>query len=100
MEQAANIPMTAQAKEITCTFLNLLKFLHQSGVQPRNKMIKVYPEIRLRAAGRALDRLADKTIIPVSQRAGHDPIMEPSHVRAVNFQNPAAGGRKKHVRQA
>src|SRR6476620_2424669 len=74
--------------------------ISQRDLQPWNKMIWVHFKIRLRAVGRGLDRLADETIITVSQRAGHDPIMEPSDVRPVNLQNPAASGRKKYVRQA
>src|SRR5262249_37698427 len=100
MKQAMNIPTTADAEQMPQTFSNWLKILYQSGVQPWNKVIRVHFKIRLRAVGRGLDRLADETIITVSKRAGHDPIMEPSDVRPVNLQNPAAGGRKKYVRQA
>src|SRR6476620_6453467 len=74
--------------------------IFQRDLQPCEKLFQIDPEIRLRAVGRGLDRLADETIITVSQRAGHDPVMEPSDLRPVNLQNPAAGGRKKYVRQA
>src|SRR4051812_25668338 len=100
MKQAANIPVTAGAEQMTLTFSYWLKSLYQSGVHPRHKVIQVHFKIRFRAVCRSLDRLADETIITVPQRAGHDPIMKSGDIRAVNFQNPTAGGRKKYVRQA
>ena|SRR6476620_4804764 len=72
----------------------------QGDVQPREEISQIHFEIRLHTLVGRLECLADETIITVSQRAGHDPIMEPSDLRPVNLQNPAAGGRKKYVRQA
>src|SRR6188472_3624287 len=99
-ETSANIPVTTGAEQMTLTFSDWLKSLYQSGVQPWYKVIQVNFKIRFRAVGGGLDRLADETIITVPQCAGHDPIMKSGDIRAVNFQNPTAGGRKKYVRQA
>ena len=49
--------------------------ISQRDLQPCEKLFQIDPEIRLRAVGRGPDRLADETIITMSQRAGHHPIM-------------------------